>query len=66
MKTLDLIKLANWTEQNVDSFVKKDFREFEHLSIDYPIDFVIKAWLFIILNNIGLCLLYTRGRRPWN
>lgn len=55
MKKLDLMKLAEWTEQNVHLFIKKDFREFNHIEIIYPMNVIIYAWIFIILINGIVC-----------
>lgn len=52
MDTLNLVSLAEWTHINIPRFIKKDFREFDHLKVEPPLWAIIVAYTIILVINI--------------
>ena len=61
MDKIDLMALAKWTDVNINRFIKKDFREFEHLEVEPPLYMVIIAYIIILIINIGVAVWVVRN-----
>ena len=58
-----LTKLASWAEQNVGAqFIKKDFREFNHLTVQPPGYMIVISYILVILANVGIAIYIVKNQ----
>lgn len=57
-----MTKLAKWAETNVGSrFIKKDFRDFDHLRVTPPTYMIVISYILVLLANVGIAIFVVKN-----